>query len=1634
MKTASPYSLRFILFATAVTAIGGFLFGYDTAVINGANSYLKAHMNLNPAQEGIAGASAILGCIPGAMCAGFLSDRYGRKRILFLSAVLYAVSGVLSAVPNTFGQFLSARLISGLGIGASSIICPIYIAEIAPEKWRGRLGTLFQLGIVLGIFLTLFVNKVIQGMGDEAWNTAYGWRWMMGMEAAPALIFMALLFAVPESPRWLAQKGREGEAREILKKVGGPELAEKELSAIRAAAGREEGKFSELLSGPFFRPLALAVALMAFSQFCGINAIAYYSTKIFATAGGGKSAAFTASAWVGLINMIFTIVGLCLVDKAGRRPLLLVGAAVQTVALGLVGWMFHAQQGGIGLLICVIMFTAAFNLAMGPISWLFCSEIFPNKVRGRAMSVAAFTIWVSCYIVAQTFPMLNDNPAIGPAQTFWVYTAISLLSFVFIVAFIPETKGRTLEQIEQSWRRSPAGVNGDDSRRRNDRNERTSMNKMMIMGFGVFCLTSVASGVVIETAVPASAIKVTASSTYGAAQSAQNLIDGCGLNGDTHDNNQYAATMWHTVEKAAASPVAGIQSPAWVLFDFARPQIVEKILIWNHNQANLTDRGFRKTKILGTIDGASWFSMAEVELPQANGQAGISTAVSVSTKTPLKAVVIAADSNWGGNVYGLSEVQFVFSQNVAESDLPFPKDMDCAPQPVYRFRADGKPGREIVLNLKGEKLFGMARMEVTADGRTEISEVSPMVGGRSVCRVLLPADVGMKQESQVNLTLRQGAKALKKTVTVPAMRHWTVYLYPHSHVDIGYSVTQDISEFIHKRNIEEGIKLAEATKDYPAGARYRWNPEVTWALERLWRTAAPEQKERVEKAIRDGHLCVDASYANLNTSICSDEELFQDLRFGRAMQKLTGVPIDTFQQMDVPGMSWGLVPVLAQEGVRYIMAWPNPGDAGHAHIIDGRPFWWVGPDGKSKVLFLQPGGYGNSGSMAKGGTTGRPWFGQRDPDKIPAVIKTGSANVNFVDKLAGLENEKYPYDFLVLSWCLWDNCPLDADLPDAVKAWNEQYAYPRIIIAGGHEIMRTIEQNYGDKLPVVTGDFTEYWTDGFGTAARLSAINRNAKERLVQAETLWTMLRPGKPAPRAAFDEAWRYIILGDEHTWGAENTSEPFFQDAIWKVKESYFHEAGDRTQTLFDDALAPATDKSIGAFGPADGPANGGEAVFNTHSWKHGGLVTLSKAESSRGDRVTDDQDKDVPAQRLSTGELAFLASDIPAFGSRHYRVVAGKCPLTDGCKLNGTTLENQLMRVTIDPATGNITHLVNLATGRNLADAKVNGGLNAFRWTPGASDNTQADTGISIATVESGPLVVELRVSSKAAGCRAVTRAVRLVLGQPWVEIANVVDKLPLVAKDGIHYGFDIPLQTWSAGRPGYGIHFGFGFDIPQATTRVDIPWGVMEVEKDQWAAGNRNWIAMQRWLDISNDKEGITWCSLDAPLFESGAMTGSWDGEPIPWLSKLERSSTIYSWVMNNHWLTNFPLTQDGPVTFRYRILPHGLYDPASANRFGLEQAQPLAHVAANNDPKLVPLVALDNDQVFVTIIKPLGDGKATVLRLHSVSGKSESVKLTWPAGQPKSIRVCPLEETPGEHVGGDVSLPPYGVITLCIEYK
>jgi SP family arabinose:H+ symporter-like MFS transporter len=446
--------------ATLVSALGGFLFGYDTAVISGAVGALKAFFRLDAAGEGLAASSAILGCIPGALMAGFLGDRFGRKKTLLFSAVCYAVSAVWSALPGSFAGFLAARILGGIGVGISSMVCPVYIAEMAPERLRGRLGALFQLGIVTGIGLVFFVNYRIQLQGDAAWNVATGWRWMLGSETLPAVVFLALLAFVTESPRWLAVNGRTEPARAILVRLVGADRADRELEAILRAAGQEEGRFRELFGRDYRRPLLIAVALALFCQLSGINAIMYYAPEVFKAAGSSTDSAFASSVWVGVVNLLFTFVAIGLVDKAGRRALLLVGSAVQVVALGFVGLMYHQGRSGAGLLAGILAFCAAFAMAMGPIPWILISEIFPGRIRGRAASVGVLMIWVGCYVVSQTFPLLKEG--FGPAVTFWIYAACSLASLVFVAVWVPETKGRTLEEIAASWGGGARPASGSD--------------------------------------------------------------------------------------------------------------------------------------------------------------------------------------------------------------------------------------------------------------------------------------------------------------------------------------------------------------------------------------------------------------------------------------------------------------------------------------------------------------------------------------------------------------------------------------------------------------------------------------------------------------------------------------------------------------------------------------------------------------------------------------------------------------------------------------------------------------------------------------------------------------------------------------------------------------------------------------------------------------------------------------------------------------------------------------------------------------------------------------------------------------------------------------------------------------------
>lgn len=435
--------MRYVYTISLVAAMGGLLFGYDTAVISGAIGSITKKFHLTPALEGWAASSAIWGCVAGVAAAGFLADRFGRKAVLLASAVLFAVSSVGSALPHSLTEFVIARMLGGLGIGAASMISPLYISEVAPARIRGTLGTLYQLAIVLGINLIYWVNYRIAGYGDEAWNVERGWRWMLGSAALPALAFLFLALFVPESPRWLLKRRRDQEALAILERINGPLQAGEVQAEIKASLTHEEGGLRELLS--YRKALAVGLMLAVFSQITGINAIIYYAPKILESVGLGKGSALAQTFLIGIINTLFTFVAIWGIDRAGRRTLLLAGVSSMVVCLAGAGAAFHTKA----LIVFILGFIASFACSLGPIPWIMIAEIFPTRVRGTAMSLCIMGLWLAVVAVTQFTPMLLEG--LGGRGTFWLFMVFAIILLAFIAKYVPETKQRTLEEIERSW-------------------------------------------------------------------------------------------------------------------------------------------------------------------------------------------------------------------------------------------------------------------------------------------------------------------------------------------------------------------------------------------------------------------------------------------------------------------------------------------------------------------------------------------------------------------------------------------------------------------------------------------------------------------------------------------------------------------------------------------------------------------------------------------------------------------------------------------------------------------------------------------------------------------------------------------------------------------------------------------------------------------------------------------------------------------------------------------------------------------------------------------------------------------------------------------------------------------------------
>ena len=878
---------------------------------------------------------------------------------------------------------------------------------------------------------------------------------------------------------------------------------------------------------------------------------------------------------------------------------------------------------------------------------------------------------------------------------------------------------------------------------------------------------------------------------------------------------------------------------------------------------------------------------------------------------------------------------------------------------------------------------------------THLTSVRLREGFNSLALQLPVVSTAQRQTVELRVA---GVTAARAGLARKPVRRWVVHIIPQTHLDIGYTHTQEDVLNLQVRQLREAMDYVDASRSLEPEARFRWHPEGFWAVEEFMRRAEEKEKERFIQKARDQEIHLDVLYAQAMTALYSEEELFELMACAKLFEQEYGVGIDSAMQSDVPGYTWGLVSALAAHDVHYISVGPNSGHrVGHTFHWGDKPFYWVAPNGKDKVLFWMAGrGY----SMFQRSGVAK-YVGLEDNQFVKYLD-------DVLTYLGELERNNYPYDMVMLRYSIGsDNGPPDPTLAAAVAELNRRYASPRFVIDTNSNFLKTFERRYGDEIPRHSGDFTPYWEDGAASTAADTAVARKAAEQLVQAQTLWSM-RQGGPFPRSRFDEAWNNLIMYDEHTWGAWNSiSDPDndFVKQQARFKQKYALEGERITADLLSQAAA------------SDDTSSNVIHVYNTLYWDRSELVELSPEQSVAGDHVVDEAGDAVPSQRLACGKLAFMAEDVPAFGARRFKVLPGQALTRGTVRASENGLENDRLTLGIDPDTGAVSSLRQLGRDEDLVTTEADFALNDYLYILGrdASKGRHRVNGPVAVTVEdAGPLVGTLRIECDAPGTHKLTRRVRLVSGQDCVELVNVVDK----AKE----------------RRPESVSFAFAFDVPDGVMKIDTPWAIWQPEKEQLPGANRNFFCVQRWVDISNTERGVTWVSLDAPLVQWNPMLfgDSWHTEPFR--TELKPNQTIHSWVMNNHWETNYAADQQGPVMFRYVLWPHaGGYDAPACQRVGRRAHQPLLAFAAEaSEPVQAPLLSVSGAGVLITMVRPSRNGQGHIVRVFNTNDEPTRATLKWLRSaarpwlsDPMENRIRPLK--------GSVDLDRYEVVTVRFDH-
>lgn len=1112
---------------------------------------------------------------------------------------------------------------------------------------------------------------------------------------------------------------------------------------------------------------------------------------------------------------------------------------------------------------------------------------------------------------------------------------------------------------------------------------------------------------------PSDQITASASSTLRGSSAAA-AVDGAGMRGDLHEANNLGHGMW--VSQASAGTVRYSPSTregvVWFLCQVgdknSPPRQIDQIRVWNHNQNEHTRRGLNKVYVEYSADGQTWQLLPDGRLdyhviPESVGRNPEPADLILNTPG-LKARYIcftaaaggegnhydrndpvvmreAADMHQNPDYYGLAEIRFYTKERADVRTLAPVSELSLAASQGYLKTPEG-PSREFTLRFDNP-IYAGADLAFECGGRTWSAEIAP--SGVGVVRYdgLFPA--GYMEETAklvVRLTSRQGT--VEKRFEVPAARKWTVNFLSHSHQDIGYTHRQmDVMKF-QWRNLERAMDLAERTKDYPEGARYRWNTEATWAIAGyLEAYAGTDKAARLIQAVRDGVINIDAPLGSILTGICRQEELMHMFDDAHRLAREIGVEVNTAMMSDVPGQVWGLATAMSKNGVKYYSPGPNYvpfyGKIGNdraaaLHVEWGdRPFYWQSQSGTDKVLVWQAG-------------RGYSWFHGWLAGRLSVCGVEPIWNY-----LQELETDEFPYNTCYLRYTVHgDNGPPDELMPDVIRAWNERYDSPQFRITTTKEFFTAFEEQYGEYLPTYGGDMTPTWEDGASSTARETAMNRESAARLTRTEILWSMLSPESDYPARELAEAWKNVLLFSEHTWGASASGpDPYsqFTKDLWAGKKMYADSADVQSRRLCDETMAGIT------------AGEGYVQVLNTNLWPRTDVVTV--AADLTGKRLLAPSGEPVAVQRLHDGGWIFLAEEVPALSSSVYRIVpaassakAKKSPAAPVSMIGGNVLDNGLVRVAVDPAKGTIRSLKAAGADYEYAAGE---GLNDY--------------------IYSGRIAADPRGHRPGDARRSARRRPRRC--DPAHRLRRSGLQCPLARRDGLQ-------RTRPRRYPQYGRQAGYfgarkrAFRLPvqlRASRNHDGPRHERDAPRTRTARGRQQ--ALLFAAERHGRRRSGTRRMPDHPR-RAVRRAGHTFGRRLPglnprhgygWWPSAQISPVVYSWVMNNTWRTNYKASQGGVASFRYSLQICDPFDLKLKQR-GAEREQPLIAVESGRPEPVGRLFRLEGrNRIAVSGIAPSADGTGYIVRLQNMGDQSVHSAFVWGRMKARRVSVCDYREQP-----------------------